>query len=45
MLVLDGARMAERLENDDDEKNQPTERRTKRMAGIVGVDERNQRVE
>ena len=46
MLVLDGARMAEGLESDDDEKDQPAERRSaKRRAGIVGIDEGKQRVE
>ena len=40
MLVLDGARMAEGLEGDDDEKDQPAERRlVKRRTGIVRVDE------
>ena len=37
MLVLDGARMGEGLESDDDEKDQPVEKRSvKRRAGIVG---------
>ena len=40
MLVLDGTRMAEGLENDNDEKNQSAERKSaKRRTGIVGVDE------
>ena len=38
--VLNGAQMAKGLESDDDEKDQPAERRsTKRRAGIVGIDE------
>ena len=46
MLVLDDARMAEGLESDDDEKNQPAKRRSvKKKASIVGVDEGRQRVE
>ena len=46
VLVLDGARMAERLESDDDDKDQPPERRSvKRRADIIGVDEGKQRVE
>ena len=46
VLVLDGARMTEGLENDNDEKDQPAEKRsTKRRAGTVGVDEGKQRVE
>ena len=42
-LVLDGARMAEELESDDNEKDQLAERRS--AAGIVSVDERKQKVE
>jgi len=46
VLVLDRARMDEGLESDDDEKDQPAERRSaKSRAGIVGVDEGKQRVE
>ena len=46
VLVLDGARMAEGLESDDDEKDQSAEKRlAKRRASIVGVDEGKQRVE
>ena len=45
VLVLDGARMAEGLKSDDDEKDQPTERRSAKRTDIVGVDEGKQRVE
>jgi len=46
VLMLDGARRAQGLESDDDEKDQPAERRSaKRRTCIVGVDEGKQRVE
>ena len=46
VLVLDGTRMVEGLESEDDEKDQPVERRSaKRRASIVGIDEGKQRVE
>ena len=46
VLMLNGARMDEGLESDDDEKDQPAERRsTKRRVGTVVVDEGKQRVE
>jgi len=37
---LDDSRMTDGLESDDDEKDQPAERRSvKRRSGIVGVNE------